>query len=71
MINNHINKINIISKLEKLFKKKDINKILNFMKVDKKNNSEKISLILIKDIGKITTNFQISSERLKKYLYKN
>ena len=41
------------------------------MKVDKKNNSEKISLILIKDIGKITTNFQISSERLKKYLYKN
>ena len=71
LINNHINKINIISKLEKLFKKKDINKILNFMKVDKKNNSEKINLILIKDIGKIITNFQISSERLKKYLYKN
>ena len=71
MINDHINKINIISKLEKLFKKRDISKIIKFMRTDKKNNTEKINLILIKDIGKIKTDFQISHAKLKKYLYKN
>ncbi len=71
MIDDHINKINIISKLEKLFKKRDISKIIKFMRTDKKNNTEKINLILIKDIGKIKTDFQISHAKLKKYLYKN
>ena len=71
MINDHINKINITSKLEKLFKKRDISKIIKFMRTDKKNNTEKINLILIKDIGKIKTDFQISHAKLKKYLYKN
>ena len=69
IINNHIDKINIISNLEKLFKKKQINNIINFMKSDKKNNSEKINLILIKDFGKIITNFQISPKKLKEYLF--
>jgi len=41
------------------------------MKSDKKNNSDKINLILIKDFGKIKTNFQITSKKLKTYLLKN
>ncbi len=71
IINDHINKINITSSLEKLFKKKDISKIVEFMRSDKKNNSEKINLILIKDIGKIKIDFQISYKKLKKYLFEN
>ena len=38
------------------------------MKSDKKNNSNNINLILIKDFGKIMTDFQISSSNLKKYI---
>jgi len=41
------------------------------MRSDKKNNSEKINLILIKDIGKIKIDFQISYKKLKKYLFEN
>ena len=38
------------------------------MKSDKKNKSNKINIILIKDFGKIKTDFQINSEKLKKFL---
>ena len=54
--------------IHKLFKKKDINKIISFMKSDKKNNSNKINIILIRNFGKIITDFQINSEKLKKFL---
>ena len=40
------------------------------MKSDKKNKSEKINLILIKDFGKIKTDFHIDPKKLKNYLYK-
>ena len=39
------------------------------MKNDKKNNSNNINLILIKDFGKIKINHQINSSVLKKYLF--
>ena len=38
------------------------------MKSDKKNKSNKINIILIKDFGKIKTDFQINSDKLKKFL---
>ena len=38
---------------KKFFNKKEINKIIYFMKKDKKNLNEKINLILIKKIGKV------------------
>ena len=68
LIDNHIEKIGTNKKYNKLIKKKDINKIISFMKSDKKNNSNKINLILIKNFGKIKTNFQINSIKLKKFL---
>ena len=42
------------------------------MKSDKKNFSDKINLILLKKIGKVTTpgNFQISSQNLHSNLMK-
>ncbi len=71
LINKHIKKIGILHKIEKLFKKKHIKKIVKFMESDKKNSSDKINLILMEDFGKIKTNFQIKSSELKKYLSKN
>ena len=64
----HINKIGMNPKIYKFFKKKDTDKIINFMKSDKKNNSKNINLILIKDFGKIKLNFHINYFILKKFL---
>ena len=69
-INNHINKIRLTHKFNKLFKTKDLNKIIMFMTSDKKNNSKKINLILIKDFGKIKTDFPINAFKLRSYLKK-
>ncbi len=68
MILKHINKIGLIPKIRKFFKKKDVKKILNYMKNDKKNNSSNINLILINDFGKINIDFQIRSSTLEKYI---
>ena len=68
-INDHIKKIGLVKKFNKIFKKKDLHKILKFMKADKKNTSNKINLILMKDFGKIETKFQINDHTLKKFLY--
>jgi len=48
---NHIHKFNLPYNINKFFTLKDINKILYFMLKDKKNNSDKINLILLKKIG--------------------
>ena len=71
IIINHINRIKKVPKISKLFKKKDANKILNYMKNDKKNNSKNINLVLIKDFGKIKVDFDINSSYLKKYISNN
>ena len=71
IIINHINKIGMKPKIERLFKKKHVSKIMNYMRSDKKNNSNNINLILIKDFGKIVVDFQISPSDLKKYIYKS
>jgi len=57
-------------KIKKFFKRKEINKIISFMKKDKKNLNEKINLILIKKIGKTTqpNNFAVNSNEIKKFL---
>ena len=68
LINKHLDKINLPLKYDKLFKKKDIKKIIFFMKSDKKNNSKNINLIIINDFGKIKTNFQISDNKIKSFL---
>ena len=68
---NHIGNLNINTDLNYYFKKKDINKLIKFMKSDKKNNSSKINLILIKSIGKILIKMKFNELKIKKFLAKD
>ena len=68
LIKEHIDMLDLKKKFNKLFKPNNLNNIIAFMKSDKKNNSKKINLILMKDFGKIEKNFQISEFKLKKFL---
>ena len=56
--------------ISKIFKKKELNKIIYFMKKDKKNIDKKINLILLNKIGKTTKPKKISltSSEIKKFL---
>ena len=67
----HIDRIGMKPSINNLFKKKHVAKIMNYMKSDKKNNSNNINLILIKDFGEIMIDFQISPSNLKKYISKS
>ena len=70
IIKNHYIKFNLPMKISKFFKKKEISKIILFMKKDKKNTNERINLILIKNIGRTTdpNNFYLTSKELKKFM---
>ena len=70
LINNHIKKIEIKNKYQDLFNKRKIISILNFMKSDKKNKSDTINLILIRNFGKLNLNYQAKSVELNKFLLK-
>ena len=69
LIKNHTHNSNLPYNLKKYFSKNDLKKILTFMSNDKKNNSKKISLILLKKIGNpIIRDFDQSV--LKRFLIK-
>ena len=68
LLKSHLKNIPLNKKLATLFKTKDVNKIITFMKTDKKNNSKKINLILMKDFGKIKTDSQYNEAIIKKFL---
>ena len=70
LILNHIYKCNLPYNLNKFFKLKDLNKILFFMLKDKKNNSNKISLILLKKIGSTIINKEFSKKTMALFLKK-
>ena len=67
-IKKHLNKIPIKKSFKKLFNKKDVNKIISFMKSDKKNVSKNINIILIQDFGKIKLDYQFNQNILRKFL---
>ena len=67
---NHISNLKIPVNLKYYFKKKDINTIIKYMKSDKKNNSSKINLILIKKIGKVIIESRFSDLKIKKFISK-
>ena len=62
LIINHIDNSGLPSSIKKYFSIKDLNKILSFMIKDKKNNSKKINLVLLKNIGKPIFNKQYSKK---------
>ena len=69
---NHIKDIYKKNNLNYTFKKysneRDINKLIPYLKNDKKNNDDKINFILLKNIGKtaLPNKSKISIENLKK-----
>ena len=64
----HISKANLPSKIKKFFKIKDLKKILSFMTKDKKNNSHKINLVLLKKIGHPIINREYEKNNLSEFL---
>jgi 3-dehydroquinate synthetase len=73
LIKKHYKNLNLPYKFSMYFKKNKINKIIYFMKKDKKNTNKKINLILLKKIGKTTkpNNFDIDGQKLKRFLVEN
>ena len=68
LINQHINNLDNSLRVSKFFKNKDLNKIMNFMKSDKKNINKKINLILLNKISKATINNYYSSKEIKNFI---
>ena len=67
---NHIQNSNLPNNLQKFFSTKDIRKIISFMSTDKKNKSNKINLILLKEIGKPIINKHFNQTYLYKFFKK-
>ena len=55
--------------LKDFFKLKDLETLIKFIKIDKKNKSSKINLILLKKIGKTVINSNYKLNTVKKFLY--
>jgi len=69
-IKKHLRNSKLPHDINKYFSSKNIDKILSFMLKDKKNNSEKVNLILLKKIGLPTINRYISKNYIKLFLKK-
>ena len=70
MIENHLSKLNLPKDINKLFSIKNLNKILSFMKKDKKNNTKKINLVLLKKIGTPIHKLQFDEKKINLFLRK-
>ena len=70
LIKNHYSMLNLPSEIKKLFKIKDIKKIITFMKSDKKNFDAKINLVLIDKIGINAKVKSFKESLIKNYLLK-
>ena len=70
LIENHLNKLDLPKNINKFFSKRDLNKILSFMKKDKKNNSNKINLVLLKKIGSPIYKLQFDEKKINLFLKK-
>ena len=71
LIKSHYINLNLPMNIKNYFKKAEINKIIFYMKKDKKNLNEKINLILLSKIGKTTKSKKnmLSSLEIKQNLY--
>ncbi|MDC1129362.1 3-dehydroquinate synthase [Candidatus Pelagibacter sp.] len=70
LIENHLNKLSLPSNINKFFSNKHLNKILSFMKKDKKNNTNKINLVLLKQIGSPIYKLQFNKKKINLFLRK-
>ena len=70
LINNHVTNSKLPSNIKKFFKTRDLKKIMSFMLKDKKNYSDKISLVLLKKIGSPIINKEYDKKNLSLFLKK-
>ena len=70
IIENHLNELHLPNNICKFFAKKNLNQILSFMKKDKKNNTKKINLVLLKKIGSPIYKLQFNENKIKLFLKK-
>ena len=68
LIENHLDKLKLPRKINKFFSIKDLNKILSFMKKDKKNYTKKINLVLLKKIASPIYNLQFDEKEVSSFL---
>ena len=68
LIKDHLKKLNLPRSVNKFFSIKDINKILSFMKKDKKNNTNKINLVLLRKIGSPIYRLQFDEKKIHLFL---
>ena len=68
---NHLKNPNFPKSEKKYFSLKDLNRIVSFMLRDKKNNSKKIKLMLIRNIGGPIIEKEFSDKDVKKFFKKN
>jgi len=64
----HVLKMKLPSNIRIYFSSKNLNKIISFMIKDKKNNSKKINLILLKKVGSAIINNQYDVLNVKNFL---
>jgi len=70
LINDHLNNLNLPRNINRFFSIKNLNTILSFMKKDKKNNTNKISLVLLKKIGSPIQRLQFNEKIINHFLKK-
>ena len=70
LIENHLNKLSLPKNINKFFSIKNLNKILSFMKKDKKNNTNKVNLVLLKKIGSPIYKLQFDEKKINLFLRK-
>jgi 3-dehydroquinate synthase/shikimate kinase/3-dehydroquinate synthase len=70
LIEDHLNKLDLPKNINKFFSTKDLNKILSFMKKDKKNNTSKVNLVLLKKIGSPIYKLQFGEKKINLFLRK-
>jgi len=68
LIENHLDDLNLPRNINEFFSLKNLNKILFFMKKDKKNNNKKISLVLLKRIGSPIYKMQFNEKKIIHFL---
>ena len=70
IIINHIESFGLPNNIKKYFSLKNVDKIISFMVNDKKNNTNRINLILLKKIGTVLIDKKFDKKKLKTFLKK-
>jgi 3-dehydroquinate synthase/shikimate kinase/3-dehydroquinate synthase len=70
LIENHLNKLHLPNDICNFFSLKNLNQILSFMKKDKKNDTKKINLVLLKKIGSPIYKLRFDESKINFFLKK-